>query len=135
MELTLNEYQNKAMTTCMPSSDNFSYMFLNLVGEVGEFASKVAKAIRKEMVAVGWKEATKEADENNLFPICSYPEWKAMDEELKKEAGDILWQLSGLCTVMGWSLEDIAQMNLDKLAARKAVGTIDGNGDGIIREK
>ena len=56
-------------------------------------------------------------------------------EELKKEAGDILWQLSGLCSVMGWSLNDIAQMNLDKLAARKAVGTIDGNGDGIIREK
>ena len=56
-------------------------------------------------------------------------------EELKKEAGDILWQLSGLCSVMGWSLNDIAQMNLDKLAARKDAGTIDGNGDGIIREK
>ena len=58
-----------------------------------------------------------------------------MDEELKKEAGDILWQLSGLCTVMDWSLEDIAQMNLDKLQARKAIGTIDGNGDGIERSK
>ena len=31
--------------------------------------------------------------------------------------------------------EDVAQMNLDKLAARKAVGTIDGNGDGIVRDK
>lgn len=58
----------------------------------------------------------------------------AMDE-LKKEAGDILWQLSGLCTVMNWPLEDVAQQNLDKLAARKAIGTIDGNGDGIIRDK
>jgi hypothetical protein len=36
---------------------------------------------------------------------------------------------------MGWSLEDVAQQNLDKLAARKAIGTIDGNGDGIIRGK
>ena len=133
--MTLNEYQNKAMTTCMPSSENFTYMFLNLVGEVGEFASKVAKAIRKERVAIGWKETTKEADENNLFPTCSFSEWKEMDEELKKEAGDILWQLSGLCSVMGWSLDDIAQMNLDKLAARKEAGTIDGNGDGIIRDK
>jgi hypothetical protein len=26
-------------------------------------------------------------------------------------------------------------MNLDKLAARKKAGTIDGSGDGIIREK
>lgn len=119
----------------MESSNNWSYMFLNLVGEVGEFASKVAKAIRKEKIAIGWSETAKEADENNLFPICSYPEWKEMEEELKKEAGDILWQLSGVCSVMGWSLEEIAQMNLDKLAARKAAGTIDGNGDGIIREK
>ena len=133
--MTLNEYQESAMTTCMPSSENFSYMFLNLVGEVGEFASKVAKAIRKEKLAIGWKEESQEADENNLIPTCSYFDWKEMDEELKKEAGDILWQLSGLCTVMGWSLEDIAQMNLDKLAARKAAGTIDGNGDGIMRSK
>lgn len=127
--MTLNEYQEQAMSTCMESCDNFAYMMLNLVGEVGEFASKVAKAIRKEKVAVGWKEATKEADENNLFPTCSYPEWKAMDEELKKEAGDILWQLAGLCRVMKWDLEDVAQGNLDKLASRKERGVIDGNGD------
>lgn len=134
-ELTLNEYQKRAMTTCMPSSENFSYMFLNLVGEMGEFASKVAKAIRKEKIAIGWSETTKEADENNLFPICSYPEWKEMEEELKKEAGDILWQLAGVCTIMNWTLEDVGLGNLDKLAARKEAGTIDGNGDGIIRGK
>lgn len=133
--MELNEYQKRAMETCMESSNNWSYMFLNLVGEVGEFASKVAKAIRKEKLAIGWKEESQEADENNLIPTCSYFDWEEMDEELKKEAGDILWQLSGLCSVMGWSLEEVAQMNLDKLAARKAVGTIDGNGDGIIRDK
>jgi NTP pyrophosphatase (non-canonical NTP hydrolase) len=110
-------------------------MFLNLVGEVGEFASKVAKAIRKEKLAIGWKEESQEADENNLIPTCSYFDWEEMDEELKKEAGDILWQLAGVCSVMGWSLNEVAQMNLDKLAARKEAGTIDGNGDGIIREK
>jgi hypothetical protein len=36
---------------------------------------------------------------------------------------------------MGWSLEEVAQQNLEKLAARKQAGTIDGNGDGIIRDK
>jgi hypothetical protein len=30
---------------------------------------------------------------------------------------------------MGWSLEDVAQMNLDKLASRKERNVIDGNGD------
>ena len=117
--MELKEYQERAMTTCMPSSDNFSYMFLNLVGEVGEFASKVAKGIRKDKYSI---------EEKQLYGIID-------DEELQKEAGDILWQLSGLCTVMGWSLEEVAKQNLDKLAARKAIGTIDGNGDGIIRDK
>lgn len=124
--MELNEYQKRAMETCMESSNNWSYMFLNLVGEVGEFASKIAKAIRKGNAEISHSKLSRIGDTDMLA---------TQDEELKKEAGDILWQLSGLCTVMGWNLEDVAQMNLDKLAARKAAGTIDGNGDGIIREK
>ena len=124
--MNLNEYQQKAMTTCMPSSENFSYMFLNLVGEVGELASKVAKDIRRGNAYI--------SGGSDLY-YNDFPELSQHEVELMKEAGDILWQLSGLCMVMGWSLEDVAQMNLDKLAARKAVGTIDGCGDGIIREK
>ena len=124
--MKLNEYQERAMTTCMPSSENFSYMFLNLVGEVGEFASKVAKHIRKGNAYI--------SGSSDLY-FNDFPELSEQERELMKEAGDILWQLSGLCKVMGWSLEEVAQQNLDKLAARKAVGTIDGNGDGIIRDK
>ena len=127
--MTLNEYQEKAMTTCMPSSENFSYMFLNLVGEVGEFASKVAKHIRKGHYSIMDSNI---ANGNNIDDL---QDCESALNELKKEAGDVLWQLSGLCTIMGWSLEDVAQMNLDKLSARKEAGTIDGNGDGIIREK
>ena len=127
--MELNDYQKKAMTTCMPSSENFSYMFLNLVGEVGEFASKVAKHIRKGHYSIMDSNI---ANGNNIDDLT---EPQAALDELKKEVGDILWQLSGLCTVMNWPLEDVAQTNLDKLAARKAVGTIDGNGDGIIRDK
>lgn len=119
----------------MPSCENISYMLLNLVGEVGEFSSKIAKAVRKEQLKVGWWEEGEEADENNLIPTVSFFEWDNMKVELKKEAGDILWQLSGLCTVMGWTLEDVGLGNLNKLAARKEAGTIDGNGDGIIRDK
>lgn len=130
-EMTLNEYQQKAMTTCMLSSNNFSYMFLNLVGEVGEFASKVAKAIRKGKVTIG---GDFHYDNNHLNDTIDSNN-DELYEELSKEAGDVLWQLSGLCTVMGWSLEEVAQNNLDKLAARKAIGTIDGSGDGIMRGK
>lgn len=132
--MELNKYQEKAMTTCMPSSENFSYMFLNLVGEVGEIASKVAKAIRKGNAQIGGFYDMGHSSKNDLiFDTLSH--MNNFEEELMKEAGDVLWQLSGLCTIMGWSLEEVAQMNLTKLSARKEAGTIDGNGDGIIREK
>ena len=127
--MELNEYQERAMATCMPSCDNFSYMMLNLIGEVGELASKVAKDIRKVNAVIG------HGMDNELIPRMPFDEWIVRQEEYKAEAGDILWQLSGLCSVMGWELNDVAKMNLDKLAARKAVGTIDGNGDGILRAK
>lgn len=117
--MELNEYQKKAMGTCLPSCENFSYMMLNLVGEVGEFAGKVAKALRKE---------TGIMDDANFFYLqyqdLGEPTSTELYADLKSEAGDILWQLAGLCEVMGWSLNDVAQCNLDKLANRKKEGTI-----------
>jgi len=125
--MELNEYQKRAMGTCMPSSENFSYMFLNLVGEVGEFASKIAKLIRKEVMYIGENNSqNKLLVKSNDIDGCTSIKIK---HELKKEAGDILWQLSGLCDVMGWSLEEVAQQNLDKLASRKERNVIDGSGD------
>lgn len=129
--MELNEYQEKAMSTCMPSCKNISYMLLNLVGEVGEFSSKLAKAIRKNQVSIGGNTSVNrniltvrdDSPEALEFDVLSF------DDELKKEAGDILWQLAGLYRVMGWKMEDVAQGNLDKLASRKARGVIDGDGD------
>ena len=124
MKMTLNEYQEKAMKTCMPSCDNFSYMMLNLVGEVGELASKVAKDIRKGGVEIG-----STCLENDIIPRMPQDEWWDRQDEYMAEAGDILWQLAGLCKVMGWTLEDVAKGNLEKLASRAKRGVIDGNGD------
>lgn len=125
--MTLNEYQQRAMTTRMASCNNFAYMFINLVGEVGEFASKIGKAIRKKQLCIGNDaESNILAIENGSLSADMRP---VLDAELKKEAGDILWQLSGLCDVMGWMLEEVAQMNLDKLASRQKRGVIDGSGD------
>lgn len=122
--MTLNEYQDKAMTTCLPTCDNFAYMMLNLVGEVGEFAGKVAKAIRKNQVSIGSSEDIPFAMPNQLLTDAAIKEYLPVDAELQSEAGDILWQLAGLCKVMGWDLESIAQGNLDKLASRKKEGTL-----------
>ena len=127
--MELNDYQERAMVTCMPTCNNASYMLLNMVGEVGEFASKIAKGIRKgEMIitenalCLDSKQFTKESLER-------------LDESLMAECGDIFWELSGLCSVMGWDLEKVAECNLKKLAERKKNGTIAGNGDGTTKEE
>lgn len=122
-ELTLNQYQEKAMSTCMDSCNNYSYMMDNLAAEVGEFSGKIAKAKRKKMIRF--------TEDGNIDFVADVTIGEALDfhSELMKEAGDILWQLSGLCHVFGWSLADVGQGNLDKLASRKQRGVIDGSGD------
>lgn len=121
-QLTLDQYQELAMRTCMPSCDNFSYMMLNLIGEVGELASKVAKDLRRGDVVLG-------RIDNDLAPLMPFDAWLDREEEYEKEAGDILWQLAGLCHVMGWKLNAIGEKNLAKLASRQKRGKIDGDGD------
>lgn len=127
--MEFKEYQEKAMSTCMPSCENFSYMMLNLVGEVGELAGKIAKGIRKGDLVIGVSEVTGEVKASDLIPQMSFPEWTFSQDDLMYEAGDILWQISGLCAIMGWSLEEVAKMNLEKLAKRKKAGTIETHED------
>ena len=126
--MELNDYQKKAMSTCMDSSRNMSYMAMGLVSEVGEFMSKIAKAIRKGDVYIG-----SEADESDLHYTIGFMadpdrcrEWES---DLKHELGDILWFVAGQAEVMGWTLEEVAQENIDKLASRQKRGVIEGNGD------
>lgn len=121
--MTLNEYQTKAMTTCMPTCDNLSYMLLNLTAEVGEFCGHLAKGIRKGQYSI-----VQNTLRINLEAIPLGEETTTICN-LRKEAGDILWQLAGLCSTMGWTLEEIAKENLQKLASRQQRGVIDGNGD------
>ena len=125
--MELNEYQTKAMSTCMETSANPLYMLFMLGEEIGELQGKFSKAIRK-----GWISF----NDNRLmtnFEKCSLEELTEWLDLVKKEIGDCPWGIAGITSQMDWSLEDVASGNLEKLAARKAVGTIDGNGDGIIR--
>lgn len=126
--MELNEYQEKAMSTCLPSCNNFAYMSLGLVSEVGELAGKVAKAVRKEEITLFG---------NDLYcgkRITEDSGWE-LDKGLIGELGDVLWFVSGICNVLGLSLEDVADANLAKLAERKKNGTIIGNGDGVTKEE
>ena len=127
-ELTLNEYQRKAMTTCMESSANPLYMLFMLGEEIGELQGKFSKAIRKGLIYFEKNELvfTDKATDKDIA------EWEDL---VAKECGDILWGVAGICNILGWDLENIGDINLNKLAARKAIGTIDGEGDGINRGK
>lgn len=127
MELTLNKYQKRAMTTCMASSNNPLYMLFMLGEEVGELQGKFSKAIRKGHLFFDCNDIHSQHDS-----IEAYREWVDL---VKKEMGDVLWGIAGLAHVLNIPLQEIGDINLDKLAARKAAGTIDGNGDGIERSK
>ena len=43
-------------------------------------------------------------------------------EHMKKELGDVTWYIALICKAMGWSLDEILQMNVDKLRARYPQG-------------
>lgn len=125
LDRRLNEYQKAAMGTRMETSNNDAYMLLNLVGEVGELCSKIAKGIRKgKMNFVGNDlQLADELQENE--------EGAKLCEELAKEVGDVLWQTAGTAdNLLGMPLGMVAQMNLEKLAIRQQEGTIAGDGDG-----
>lgn len=119
--MTLNEYQQKALTTCMESCNNDVYALAGLVAEVGEIQDKIAKWKRKGLIDV---------ESNRLVFNCpTLDDLHDMLNDLAKEYGDVLWFLALLADRMDMKLEQVAQMNLDKLASRQKRGVIDGNGD------
>lgn len=119
--MELNEYQKKAMATCMPSCNNFAYMSYGLVGEL---MGKIAKHIRKENVAISKNDLRLNKD---ALGGVKLNESEAM--ALISEIGDCLWFIAGVAESMGWTLEDVGQINLQKLASRQERGVIDGDGD------
>src|SRR4030043_1958375 len=100
--MLIEEYQKLAYNTALETAKNPAYMVANLTSEAGEVAGKYAKWIRDGVL-----------DEAGM----------------QKEVGDVLWQIAGLSTVMGWSLADLASKNLQKLAARQMNNTLKGSGD------
>ena len=105
--MTLNEYQQRAFKTALPTEKTTVYMGFGLCSETGEVAGKLKKWHRGDYL-----------NHEQL--------WR---ENVSGEVGDVLWYLAGLCTMLGLSLEDIAAENLAKLADRQERGAIQGEGD------
>lgn len=107
--LTMDEYQGLALDSAI-YDDQFLVLYpaLKLAGEAGEVAEKVGKRLR---------------DHGGAFDD---PEWK---ESMKKELGDVLWYIAALADDLGYTLEEVAEANLTKLASRAARGVLQGSGD------
>ena len=111
--MEFNTYQGRVGDTAVYPhvGKNFVYPALGLAGETGEVLEKVKKLIR-------------DAD---ITDASLVPEEKR--SEIKKEMGDVLWYLAQLSTEFGFQLEEVAALNLEKLASRKERGVLHGNGD------
>lgn len=106
--MELNKYQQEALVTAVYTEDKkVIYPTLGLCGESGEVAEKVKKVIR---------------DNNGELT-----EEKRL--EIAKEIGDVLWYVATLSHDLGYELEDIALMNINKLRSRQKRDKINGSGD------
>ena len=104
--MNFSEYQKRANATAIYDS-KFSILYptLGLAGEAGEVAEKVKKIIRDNKSSIDEKES------------------------VAKELGDVLWYVAAVARDIGYSLEVIAEMNIEKLESRKERGVLQGNGD------
>jgi NTP pyrophosphatase (non-canonical NTP hydrolase) len=107
--MNLNDYQQAALRTAAPKEkhNELFHLLLGLVGETGEIAEKAKKIVRD-----------KDSD---------FSQWDL--EDLKKELGDTLWYLAVLADYFNIPLEDVAQLNIAKLADRQSRSMLSGTGD------
>ena len=97
--MTINEYQQLAMTTLNPALSKKDVLINGIMGLCGE--SGEAIDIVKKWLAQGH-----ELDK----------------EKLAKELGDICWYLAETATALDLSLEDIMTANIQKLKKRYPEG-------------
>jgi len=111
--LTMNDYQAEVATTAIYKWP-LIYPALGLANEAGEVLGKIKKLIRDNDVR--FDQGNKELSAAQRITIAA-------------EVGDVLWYAAAISRDLGISLNEVAQMNLDKLADRKARGVIGGSGD------
>jgi len=105
------EYQEESRKTAQyPRNLGLPYAALGLNGESGEVAEKVKKLIRDRGFTGGILPADVRAD-------------------IIRELGDVLWYLSAMCEEVGTTLEEVAKVNIVKLASRQNRNAIKGSGD------
>lgn len=108
--MTGNEYKQKAMVTANPDATKF---LLERVKQAAELGIDLGKGINAAFGLTG--EAGEFEDQLKKWIFHN----KELDlAHLKKELGDVCWYIALACEAFGWDLDEILQMNIDKLSAR-----------------
>ncbi len=102
--MTPDEYSKWRHTTDVYPQDVTTTAFygLGLCGEAGEVAEKIKKRYR---------DGTLDA------------------KQVAFELGDALWYLTAIADDMGYTLQDILDLNVEKLESRRSRGKFQGSGD------
>lgn len=90
----------------------YAYPVLAIAEEAGEVCGAIAKFIRK---SAGMDDAVSSVVE--------------LRNKIGKELGDLLFQVSEAARQFDFTLQEIAELNYDKLTDRKERGVIVGEGD------
>lgn len=109
----LNDYQEKALRTWNSdklAEDRLQNVALGICGEAGEVADAFKKAIHH---GHGFKYRL-DTDEFNPKAVDTY--------EVAKEIGDIMYYLAVGAHELGYTLQEIAEININKLAKRYPKG-------------
>ena len=96
--LTMNEYQRKAARTInknLTEEQMRAHALHEIASEVGEIHGLYQKELQ-----------------GHVFEV----------EKLQKEIGDLLWGIAELCEFYGFTLEEVARMNISKLEKRYPEG-------------
>ena len=115
VEMSFEQYAEEAMNLAI-YEDDLLYPLIGLCSEVGEVADKFKKMMRDERLELPL--------DDPAFTL-NYEQRQA----IAKELGDVLWYVTALAGDIGYGLEDIAVMNLEKLRDRNARDVITGSGD------
>ena len=97
--MTVNEYQKAAMVTLNPALDQKDVLINGVMGLCGE-SGEVIDIVKKHLA------------QGHELDV----------EKIAKELGDVAWYLAETATAIGYDLETICQMNLDKLNRRYPKG-------------
>lgn len=106
--MQLNEYQDFTLSTAIyngagtGNKDELTYLALGLNGEAGECADKIKKYLRDGNLDIGG---------------------------LVYELGDVAYYLARLSDALGYTFEQILEININKLSKRKLEGKLGGSGD------